>query len=119
MEKSEADGQLVNIPARRHVSDGGTEDISRSALMVWHRWLKDRCTGKSVQLALMRNSEQALGQVFTWPSSVKRLPRKTSMSRLIGKNMLAPYRKPTLVDRASSPRGTSDFSLRNSAKKRP
>ena len=78
MEKSAADGQLVNIPARRHVSDGGTEDISRSALMVWHRWLKDRCTGKSVQLALMRNSEQALGQVFTWPSSVKRLPRKTS-----------------------------------------
>ena len=30
-----------------------------------------------------------------------------------------PYRKPTLVDRASSPRGTSESSLRNSAKKRP
>ena len=30
-----------------------------------------------------------------------------------------PYRKPTLVDRASSPRGTSESSSRNSAKKRP
>jgi hypothetical protein len=31
----------------------------------------------------------------------------------------SPYRKPTLVDRASSPRGTSESWLRNSAKKRP
>ena len=31
----------------------------------------------------------------------------------------SPYRKPTQVDRASSPRGTSESSLRNSAKKRP
>lgn|GEM_PF-2554996 len=30
-----------------------------------------------------------------------------------------PYRKPTQVDRARSPRGTSDLPLRNSAKKRP
>ena len=30
---------------------------------------------------------------------------------------MEPYRKPTQVDRASSPRGTSDSPLRNSAKK--
>jgi len=57
MEKSAADGQLVNIPARRCITYGGTEEISNSALMVWRRWLKNCCTGKSVQLALMRNSE--------------------------------------------------------------
>src|SRR3989344_260554 len=55
---------------------------------------------------------QRLG--FTWPMRLKSLPRKTS--KLMCRN---PYRKPTLVDRASSPRGTSESSLRNSANKRP
>jgi len=33
--KAEADGQQVNIPARRMVCDGGTKGSRRSALLVW------------------------------------------------------------------------------------
>lgn len=41
MVRTAADGQLVNIPARRYIADGGTEETNRSALMVWHRWLPE------------------------------------------------------------------------------
>ena len=114
MVKTEADGQLVNIPARRQVTDGVTDQKRKNGLMVFHWWLEGCCAGKSAQLTLMWSSEQPVGSVFTEPSLPKRVPRKTSK----GLRLSAPYRKPTQVDRASSPRGTSDFSLRNSAKKR-
>ena len=40
MAKAAADGQLVNIPARRHsLSDGGTGHKRKSGLMVFHRLL--------------------------------------------------------------------------------
>ena len=52
---------------------------------------------------------------FSW-ANVCEEPSEKSIS---GHAVWDPYRKPTLVDRASSPRGTSKSSLRNSAKKRP
>ena len=78
MEKSEADGQLVNIPVRQHTTDERTDEIKRNGLMIFHCWLKDRCTGKSVQLTLMWNPEQTVGRVLTLPSLSKSVPRKIS-----------------------------------------
>ena len=57
MEKSAADGQLVNIPARRYITDGGTDQIRGGELMIFHRWLKDCSAGKSVLLTSMWNPE--------------------------------------------------------------
>ena len=48
MAKAAADGQLVNIPARRiRVTDEVTRKINLSALMVWRCWLKNSHCGKS------------------------------------------------------------------------
>src|SRR3989344_8010990 len=55
-------------------------------------------------------------QLSVLPANVHRASLQEKLLRLKTRN---PYRKPTQVDRARSPRGTSDSSLRNSAKKRP
>ena len=43
MEKSAADGQQVNIPARRMMCDGVTARCTPSALLVWRFGREDRC----------------------------------------------------------------------------
>ena len=48
MAKAAADGQLVNIPARRERdTDGVTEERELRALLVWHRYRKNGLHGKS------------------------------------------------------------------------
>jgi len=89
---------------------------SRSgALLVWHLGRKEAILANPGRTASMRTLQASRpGTVFTVPSWLSTRSRKTSKF-----SCPAPYRKPTQVDRASSPRGTSDSSLRNSAKKRP
>jgi hypothetical protein len=41
MAKAAADGQSVNIPTPNYFCDGGTEEKSSGALMVWRSWLSE------------------------------------------------------------------------------
>ena len=94
--KGATDGKLVNIPARPYDHNRRTKDISSRVLLVWH------CLCE-VQARTDRRSGIYLANGSEEPS--EKNPAKSSVR--------SPYRKPTLVDRASSPRGTSDSSLRN------
>ena len=102
MAKAAADGQLVNIPALPYVFSTVTKNINMRVLLVWHGLCEvyastDRRFGFYRTNVCEESSEKSCRELGVWN----------------------PYRKPTQVDRASSPRGTSDSSLRNSAKKRP
>ena len=94
--KGAVDGKLVNIPARPHDHNQRTTDISRRALSVWH------CL-REVQARADRRLRIYLADVCEEPFE----------KNLAKSSVWSPYRKPTLVYRASSPRGTSDSSLRN------
>ena len=54
MEKSAADGQQVNIPARRMMCDGVTARCTPSALLVWRSGREDRCLANPAPISLMR-----------------------------------------------------------------
>jgi len=115
MAKAAAEGQPVNIPARQISRDGVTKETSPNALMVW-RFQYQEFPPRKIRADAFNGKIRLLEKdaVFTASIWMKSFPRKTSKF-----SYLTPYRKPTLVDRARSPRGTSDSSLRNSAKKRP
>ena len=66
-------------------------------------------------LSLMRNSSSAEIRKLR----PRRFCKARSQEKLLRLNIYSPYRKPTQVVRASSPRRTSEMSPRNSAKKRP
>ena len=100
--KGAVDGQLVNIPALPNFFEAATREIRRRALLVLHR--------------LSQVNAGTGGRFGFYRANVVEEPSKKNRQEL---KVRDPYRKPTQVDRARSPRGTSDSSLRNSAKKRP
>jgi hypothetical protein len=122
MEKSAADGQTVNIPSQPHDHIQGTKERGRSALLVWHCW-HEVCMAHRTR-SQAKSERRFLCAIHTvCRQNVRFLPgelRRRAFREKLGKtNVWLPYRKPTQVDRARSPRGTSESSLRNSAKKRP
>ena len=94
--KGAVDGKLVNIPARPYDHNQRTKDISRCALLVWH----------SLYSAQARTERR----LRIYLADICEVPFEKNLAK---SSVRSPYRKPTLVDRASSPRGTSDSSLRN------
>ena len=102
MPKSAADGQLVNIPALPYdypLRDEGNKYLCLIGLAFF---------------ALSQTSVERRSGFYLADKSEEPSEKSAAFT-----SCEVPYRKPTLVDRASSPRGTSDSSLRNSAYKRP
>src|SRR3989338_7668679 len=82
----------------------------------WFGILGVRTRRWQIRAAAFHCKSKRYGQVRFLPCQGDRASVREKLLQL---SCVAPYRKPTQVDRASSPRGTSDSSLRNSAKKRP
>ena len=100
--KGAVDGKLVNIPALLCDYSSCAKEISVCGLLVF--------------TFLARSSSERREKAGNLPCRHIRRAFREKHDAHVTED---PYRKPTQVDWASSPRGTSDSSLRNSAKKRP
>ena len=100
--KGAADGQTVNIPSWPY--DHSQVRRKEGGVPYWFG------------IRGMRLRPCAAGMSGFYRANFVEEPSEKSLMKT---SVWSPYRKPTQVDRARSPRGTSDSSLRNSAKKRP
>ena len=82
MEKSAADGQQVNIPARRMMCDGVTARCTPSALLVWRFEREDRCLANPAPISLMRTI-QALRRGAVLPYRVGRARVRENLLSLV------------------------------------